>query len=473
MLRLIYEKSSFFKAEIIRLIVENNGQINKNLLIKELYLSSATINKYLQELHNELPDKALIISDSLIIFNYKNFSLYDVQKFYFSQSVVKDILHYCFFQPKLTFEQLAGKLYISHSKLFNILKFMDKNLENVGIYIQRRPYVILEGNLEAIMVLYNLCLQIEKQPFEKSFSKINVLDLQNRVVTFLDYYHMKAEYFVIRELCIWILTVHDRFYLQKVCKTHNTICYDNFINAESPLLNKIKETFSIINPRSFDKEGCFLILIFLIFNMSSLHFENMESEKYFFSHELIEEYHYQSFILSVLMKDPYNVSPSSLEVLSIKIEGCIHFSNLIYPYYYFSRTLLTPKLKRSGYLKKIQDNLKEDFKDMFINKNININWVYELLSYMIIAFQKRYITDNIVNVGVYSIRGTIFETQYCQELKEAINISPYYELNEQDIDILIIDDIELLNTVPNYKTYMIVGDATYNRQKQSLLFFQK
>ncbi|EMF0244195.1 hypothetical protein NSY06_002622, partial [Enterococcus hirae] len=208
---------------------------------------------------------------------------------------------------------------------------------------------------------------------------------------------------------------------------------------------------------SFDKEGCFLILIFLIFNMSSLHFENMESEKYFFSHELIEEYHYQSFILSVLMKDPYNVSPSSLEVLSIKIEGCIHFSNLIYPYYYFSRTLLTPKLKRSGYLKKIQDNLKEDFKDMFINKNININWVYELLSYMIIAFQKRYITDNIVNVGVYSIRGTIFETQYCQELKEAINISPYYELNEQDIDILIIDDIELLNTVPNYKTYMIVG----------------
>ncbi|EOS8011624.1 helix-turn-helix domain-containing protein, partial [Enterococcus hirae] len=219
MLRLIYEKSSFFKAEIIRLIVENNGQINKNLLIKELYLSSATVNKYLQELHNELPDKALIISDSLIIFNYKNFSLYDVQKFYFSQSVVKDILHYCFFQPKLTFEQLAGKLYISHSKLFNILKFMDKNLENVGIYIQRRPYVILEGNLEAIMVLYNLCLQIEKQPFEKSFSKINLLDLQNRVVTFLDYYHMKAEYFVIRELCIWILTVHDRFYLQKVCKT--------------------------------------------------------------------------------------------------------------------------------------------------------------------------------------------------------------------------------------------------------------
>ncbi|ENZ5590762.1 hypothetical protein ACGWY8_002726, partial [Enterococcus hirae] len=79
MLRLIYEKSSFFKAEIIRLIVENNGQINKNLLIKELCLSSATVNKYLQELHNELPDKALIISDSLIIFNYKNFSLYDVQ----------------------------------------------------------------------------------------------------------------------------------------------------------------------------------------------------------------------------------------------------------------------------------------------------------------------------------------------------------------------------------------------------------
>ena len=101
MLRLIYEKSSFFKAEIIRLIVENNGQINKNLLIKELYLSSATVNKYLQELHNELPDKALIISDSLIIFNYKNFSLYDVQKFYFSQSVVKDILHYCFFSQNL------------------------------------------------------------------------------------------------------------------------------------------------------------------------------------------------------------------------------------------------------------------------------------------------------------------------------------------------------------------------------------
>ena len=102
MLKLIYEKPSFFKVEIIRLLVENGGKKTKNSLIDDLGLSNATINKYLKEIEEELPKATLIFSDNIVVFDIKRCSLRDVQQYYFSQSVVKDILNYCFFYPKIT-----------------------------------------------------------------------------------------------------------------------------------------------------------------------------------------------------------------------------------------------------------------------------------------------------------------------------------------------------------------------------------
>ncbi|MFP7291519.1 helix-turn-helix domain-containing protein [Enterococcus hirae] len=471
MMKLIYEKSSFYKIEIIRLVVESGGKMTKNRIIKDLSISNATANKYLHELSNELSDNALIITDNIIIFNVKKCSLYDVQKYYFSQGVVKDVLTYCFFYSNVTFERLAGELYISHSKLFNILKFMDKELKHIGVSIRRRPYIKLEGSFESIMVIYNLYLQTENSPFDKSFSKLNIANLRNTVIHFLDSYDFKIEHFVVEELCLWLLTVSDRFYLEKICFTEKKLAYDKFINLKSPLLNRIKEYFSPLSEKYFDRNGCLLILIFLIFNMTSIHFANAEEEKKFFTNELIEDYQYQSFILSILMKEPYNISSNSLEVLSVKIEGSIHFSSLIYPYYYFSRSILTPKLNRSDYLKKIKEALKKDFKDLFNTNDLQKEWIYELLAYVALSFQKSYVENTNINIGVYSIRGGIFESQYCREIKKAINIVPYYDLRGQKADILIVDDIELLNNTTSYEKYLIVGDARYKNDKEKFLLF--
>ncbi|EOS7913819.1 helix-turn-helix domain-containing protein, partial [Enterococcus hirae] len=181
MLKLIYEKSSFYKSEIVRLVVEGGGRIPKNQLINALGISIATINKYLYELGNEVLEGALIISENIIIFDVKKCSLYDVQKYYFSKSIIKDVLTYCFSYSNITFERLARELYISHSKLFNILKFMDKELSNVDVSIRRRPYIKLEGSYESIMVIYNLYLQAEKSPVEKSFSKLNITSLRQTI----------------------------------------------------------------------------------------------------------------------------------------------------------------------------------------------------------------------------------------------------------------------------------------------------
>lgn len=467
MLTLIYEKASFYKIEIIRIIIEKGGCTVKNNIIEELGISNATINKYLSELSSELPEDRLIVSDSTLIFNVKKSSLYDVQKYYFSQSVVKDILTYCFFYSNVTFERLAGELYISHSKLFNILKFMDKELGHIGISIHKRPYIKLKGSLESIMVLYNLYLQTETSPFNKSFSKLNMNSLKNTVLYFLNSYNFKIEHFLVESLCLWMLTVSDRYYLEKICLVEKSLEYDKFINLKSPLLNRIRKYFSPLNEKYFDGNGCLLVLIFLVFNMTSLHFANEEVEKTFFTNELIEDYQYQSFILTILMKESYNISSNSLEVLSVKIEGSIHFSNLLYPYYYFSRSLVTPKLHRSDYLAKIRRFLEQDFETMFDKSNLKKEWIYELLAHVTLSFQKSYVENTNFNIGVYSIRGGIFEAQYCEEIKKAINIVPYYNLRGQKADILIVDDIELLKHTTDYEKYLIIGDARYKDDKEN------
>jgi len=169
------------------------------------------------------------------------------------------------------------------------------------------------------------------------------------------------------------------------------------------------------------------------------------------------------------MKQPYDVSSKFLEVLSVKMEGVIHFSSLIYPYYYLSRPMLTPKLSHSEYLNNIKIAIKEDFEEIFESIYKNNEWIYELLANVIISFQKRYIGASVINIGVYSIRGSIFEEQYSEEVKKAINIVPYYSLNGKTADLLLVDDIELLNNTDNYKRYMIMGDAKYGKDQNDWL----
>lgn len=104
---------------------------------------------------------------------------------------------------------------------------------------------------------------------------------------------------------------------------------------------------------------------------------------------------------------------------------------------------------------------------MFDKSNLKKEWIYELLAHVTLSFQKSYVENTNFNIGVYSIRGGIFEAQYCEEIKKAINIVPYYNLRGQKADILIVDDIELLKHTTDYEKYLIIGDARYKDDKEN------
>ena len=90
--------------------------------------------------------------------------------------------------------------------------------------------------------------------------------------------------------------------------------------------------------------------------------------------------------------------------------------------------------------------------------NYNIQWILSLLTYTVHSFQKSYI-DSTLNIAFYSAKGNRYEKQYCNEIKKAIKIIPYCELDDTSADILLIDNIELLKNVNNYEKYVMIGDS--------------
>lgn len=216
MIRLIYEKAFKTKVELIRLLLENNGIFTKELLPEKLGISVTTLEKYLMELCTELPSNSIKFSKNQVYINKKKCSLYDVQLFYFSKSITKDILHECFFKQNVSFEKMAQNLYISNSKLFTVLKFLDKQLRKLDIQIKRTPEISINGRIESILVLYNLILQSESNPYQKIHSKIDSTLIKDQIIAFFKENHINVEYSIVRDFELWILTVNDRNYLKNV-----------------------------------------------------------------------------------------------------------------------------------------------------------------------------------------------------------------------------------------------------------------
>ncbi|WP_275400673.1 helix-turn-helix domain-containing protein, partial [Enterococcus faecium] len=125
MIELIYEKSLLSKVKIVKKILESNGTVNKAELVNIINTSVITLEKYLNELLVELPENSIIFEKDIITINPRKCNLYDVKILYLSQSIIKDILKLMFSEKNYSLENMAQKLYISHSKLFKVLKHMD------------------------------------------------------------------------------------------------------------------------------------------------------------------------------------------------------------------------------------------------------------------------------------------------------------------------------------------------------------
>ncbi|EMF0422069.1 hypothetical protein IL099_003034, partial [Enterococcus hirae] len=82
-----------------------------------------------------------------------------------------------------------------------------------------------------------------------------------------------------------------------------------------------------------------------------------------------------------------------------------------------------------------------------------------LITYTINSFQKYYI-DSTLKIAFYSVKGNRYEEQYCDEIKKAIKIVPYTELNDSNADILLIDNIKLLKNINNYEKYIMIDNTT-------------
>lgn len=465
MLRLIYENSLLVKVKIVQILLEEGGGISKEDLLTKLTVTSVTLEKYLKELHTDLPEHALEFEDNNVFFDEKKCSIKEVQVFYFSKSISRDILITCFFDRKMSFERLAQSLYISSSKLFNVLKFLNTQLTEINIQINRVPYICIKGEAESVLVLYHLILQTMGTSYEKSFSKLDKQIIADKVQNFLLCNHITVENWLIEELILWVITVNDRFFLRKFLRSEKYLKNKtNFLNIDSQILKEIKQLFNSLNPKSFDDEGCFLLFLFFAFNIYSYHFKNKEKQLLFYRDKIEVDYTYHSIILSVLLNPVYNISMSEIYAVALRLEGCIHFYSYLYPCFYFNDEFLSSKLMESSSFMNLVQHVKQDFCEVLQSKEIfGKDKIYFFIAYIIQLFQKIDFKEPVYTVGVYSKKGGGYEKDFCEKLLKSIRIIPYTELCEEmmDIDLLIIDDLKLLKNSFNYKNYLMFSDNDY------------
>ena len=451
MYSIIYKKSISNKLKIIKYVIESSGEISKKYLTKKLKISIVSLSKYLSEICDELPKRSMFITSTSIFFDNTVISFEEIQKIYFSKSISSDILYNCFFKNGLTLEQLADHLYVSDSKLFNVLIFLNRRLATIKVSITKSPYITLSGNRESLIILYNLFLK--NTDYRKTFFKYDYHILENSVIQFLVEYNINIDSKTVTDLSLWILTISSRDYLNKFNSPDFKISLD-FISLDSPVLTKIREYFSYLNENALDSKGCLLILIYLVTNMSNFRFKNCKYEYIFFNNEIITNYKNKGIVTSILKEiDKQFTKP--INVIIFKLEICIHFFKLLYPYYRFFIKRFSPKLYLNDNFKKTYSLMKKSISNSY--KYYETRWLSEILASLIIAFQKKDLNSSELTIAVYSIRGLQFEEFYCAKLKQAIKIIPYSELNNS-ASVLLIDDIDLLSNLKNYNRYVLLEE---------------
>lgn len=458
--QLIYERSLRMKVEIVKKILENNRGIDKNKLCDLLPISPTTIDKYISEMYLELPRGSIKMEEGNFEIDSKIISFYDIQMFYLSNSIIQNILSVIFFEKNITFEMLAQKLYISSSKLFTVIKFLKKKLGELGIQVLTSPYVSIKGSSESILVLYNIFLQTLDNPYEQSFSKYNEILLKRTIESFFNFFNIKTSKRLICEMSLWVVSLSDLNYMKSLIS--KDILFEDlsfeWISFDSPVIKKMKEDFNkLLSVNVFDEKMCVILLTTLIFNTSDLHFNNYESEQIFYCKKIFIDFHYKNVIFELLMKE--EVNPIDVNILSIKLEICLHFISLLSPYYYLNKLFFNSIDNK--YLYKLMVDIRKDFfyleKEIIGDKTSELGiTIYDFLAYIVASCQKINIKNPLVTISIRSSKGSIFEKNFSEEFEKSIRVIPYYEIEESGkFDILIVDDLRLLDN-HNYSNYLLV-----------------
>lgn len=470
---LIYEKSLRVKVGIVKCILENNGKIEKFTLQEKLLVSPATFDKYLSEMYSELPRGFLVNHGNYLEINNKAMSFYDVQIFYLSNSIIKDIMYTLFFEKNVTFEKLAQKLYISSSKLFNVMKFLKERVKPLDITIITSPYISIKGPIESILVFYNLLLHMLNKPYEESFSKYDKRLLRERVISFFKSLDIKISNRLVDEMSLWVISISDISYMKKLINEENLweMFSDTFILPTSPVIQTLKNEFSkFFFGNTFSEEAHIIFVILLIFNTTGLHFNSCESEREFFTRKLNVDFKHKNLIFELIIKD--YITPNDINILSTKVESCLHFFTMLSPYYYLNRDFFDFQAKNSIYFNKIYGEIAKDCSDLlsYDHKHSELNSIiYDLIVYVVVSCQNTIIEKEIITLGVYSSKGSLYENSFCSELNKAIRIVPCHMIDEQEeIDILIIDDLRLLGNHLNYKDYLLIDSLDHFLRKSVL-----
>ncbi|EHQ8829089.1 helix-turn-helix domain-containing protein [Enterococcus faecalis] len=459
--QLIYERSLRMKVEIVKKILENNKGIDKSRLCDLLPISPTTIDKYISEMYLELPQGSIMMRDGNFEIDSKIISFYDIQMFYLSNSVIQNVLAIIFFEKKVTFEMLAQRLYISSSKLFTVVKFLKKKLGELGIQVITSPYVSIKGSRESILVLYNTFLQTLTNPYEQSFSKYNEMLLKRTIESFFNFFNIKISRRLVREMSLWVVSLSDLSYMKSFL-SEDAVFDDVFfewISFDSPIIQKMKCDFNkLLSVNTFNEKMCVILLTTLIFNTSDLHFNNYESEHSFYCKKMYIDFHYKSVIFELLMKE--EVDPIDVNILSVKLEICLHFISLLSPYYYLNRSFFNSV--DSKYSHKLMLDVRKEFlyleKEILFEESSELKTtIYDFLSYIVVSCQKVNIKNPLVTFTIRSSKGSIFEKNFCEEFEKSIRVVPYYEIEESGkFDILIVDDLRLLDNCYNYNNYLLV-----------------
>lgn len=456
--QLIYERSLRTKVEIVKIILENNKGIDKSRLCDLLPISLTTIDKYISEMYLELPQGSIKIKEGKFEIDSKIISFYDIQMFYLSKSVVQNLLSIIFFEKKITLDMLAQKLYISSSKLFTVIKFLKKQLGELGIQIITSPYISIKGSSESILLLYNIFLQTLTNPYGRSFSKYNEIDLKRALESFFDFFNIKTSKRLISEMSLWIVALSDLRYIKSFVSEN--VLFENlsfaWISFDSPVIQKMKLDFNkLLLGDIFNEKMCVILLVILIFNTSDLHFNDYESERSFYSKKISIDFYYKNVIFELLMKE--EVDPIDVNILSTKLEICLHYISLLSPYYYLNKSFFN--LEGNKYFHKLTEVVRKEFhyleNENICSDSLSLNaTIYDFLSYIVVSCQKVNIKSPLVTFTVRSSKGSIFEKNFCEEFEKSIRIIPYYKIEENSkYDILIIDDLRLLD---NYNNYLLV-----------------
>ena len=135
------EKREVFQIAILKKLIQEGGSISHEKLLKDLRLSKASLENYLEEINfylKEYQGDCRVESDGnrVELFLDNHFSIVTVYIGYVKRSLKYQLINYIFKYQEFTVVKIISDLSISESTLFRKIKELNSLLKEFGIKIK-------------------------------------------------------------------------------------------------------------------------------------------------------------------------------------------------------------------------------------------------------------------------------------------------------------------------------------------------